>query len=65
MKEKPDKKWLSQKYIDENLSISDISKLIGLGKTTIFRLLKKYKIKSRGFSGHPNQKNGAIKKRGK
>lgn len=65
MKVKPDKTWLYEKYVVNNLSISDIAKLVSLGRTTIFRLLQKYEIKRRGFSGHPNQIKGAIEKRGK
>lgn len=41
------KEWLSQKYVIEKLNVYEISKIIGFSTTTIYRQLKKFKIKSR------------------
>ena len=41
------KKEILVKYINENLSINDISKKIGKSKTTIRYWLNKYKLKTK------------------
>lgn len=62
------KKWLYNKYVIENKSISDIAKIlfkkeIKLG--TVYRWLVKHDIERRGFGGHINQRVAAHKRIGK
>jgi len=44
--------WLRQQYWDEEKSISEIAKILGVGRSTVWRWLKKFDIKRRGSSGN-------------
>jgi hypothetical protein len=62
------KKWLYKKYVIEDLSLSDIARLLfgkDVKRSTVYRWLRKHNIKSRGFAGHRNQIEGSINKIGK
>ena len=48
------KEWLKNKYIDEKLAITEISKLCEISPTTIRDWLVKYNIPRRDFSGMGN-----------
>lgn len=50
MKLYEDKKWLYQKYWEEELSCIKIAKIYGFSKLTIWRQLKKFKINRRSQS---------------
>lgn len=54
-------KWLKEQYIDNNLSMIDISKLINVNIATVSRWLKKFNIQIRDKcmgENHPNWKGG-------
>ena len=62
------KRWLSDKYIAKDMSISDIARLLfkqDIKRSTIYRWLKIHNIKRRGFSGHKNQIIASKNKIGK
>jgi hypothetical protein len=62
------KEWLFDKYIVEDMSISDIAKLLfkkDIKRSTIYRWLKINNIKRRGFGGHKNQREAARGRIGK
>jgi len=47
MKNYRDKKWLENKYLDEKLSFTEIARICPVSRTQIWRLLKKFNIKTR------------------
>lgn len=56
-----DKKFLTDNYVKNDLSLSDIEKKFGLKRSTVYRRLIEYNISRRGFGGHKNQINGTKK----
>lgn len=58
---KLDKKFLKEKYVNEDLSLTDIEKKFGFKRSTVYRKLVEYNIPRRGFGGHINQINGTKK----
>lgn len=55
------KKWLYKKYIEEELTSSDIAKIVGCGRHIIIKWLKKFGIKIRGIS-ETRKSKGYLKK---
>ena len=55
-----DKEWLGNKYLDEKLSCMAIAKLIGCSKMTVSRLLKRFRIRARGWA-NPGKKHRMTK----
>ncbi|HSX45365.1 MAG TPA: hypothetical protein VLF39_04665 [Candidatus Saccharimonadales bacterium] len=47
MEKLQDRNWLKQKYIDEQLSMSQIGQLLGVSRYPVYRALKRFEIEAR------------------
>lgn len=52
-----DKDWLSQKYLDEQLSMTQIGQLLGVSRHPVYRALKKFGIEARSHTSKYSQLN--------